>query len=416
MARVIGKLTALRVEKARDSGLYGDGGGLYLRITPEGTKNWVFRFMLNGRARWMGLGAIHTITLAEARARAAEYRKQRFDGIDPIAVRRAERQQATLNAASAITFKVCAARYIAAHEAGWRNEKHAAQWKATLKTYAEPTIGSLSAQAIDTGFVLRVLEPIWTAKPETASRLRGRIEAVLDWARARGYRQGENPARWRGHLDHILPATSKVQRIIHHAALPYDEIGEFVAALRQQVGTAASALEFAILTAARTGEVIGATWAEIDIGEKTWTVPGVRMKSGREHRVPLSEPAMKIVNAMVPTGTKIDPDAFVFEGGKRGRPLSNMAFLMLLRRMKRDDLTAHGFRSTFRDWCAERTRFESEVAEMALAHAVSDKVEAAYRRGDLFDKRRRLMTEWAKFCNSPKPHARDNVTKLRPTG
>lgn len=415
MARTVGKLTALKVDKARKAGLYGDGGGLYMRITPKGTKNWVYRFMLHGKARWMGMGALHTITLAEARTRVAEHRKQRFDGIDPIAARRAERQQASLDAASAITFKDCAARYIAAHKAGWRSEKHAAQWEATLATYAEPIIGSLSVQAIDTGLILRVLEPIWTAKPETASRLRGRIEAVLDWAKARGYRQGENPARWRGHLDYTLPATSKVRRVRHHAALPYEEIGDFVVALREQEGTAARALELAILTAARTGEVIGATWGEFDLANKTWTVLGSRMKSGREHRVPLSDAALKVVKAMAPTGAEKTPDGVVFEGGKRGRPLSNMSLLMLLRRMKRDNLTAHGFRSSFRDWAAERTNFPSEVAEMALAHAIGDKVEAAYRRGDLFEKRRQLMEAWASCCARPTEPG-GSVVQLRGKG
>jgi integrase len=413
LTRIIGKLTALKVDKARKSGLYSDGGGLYLRVTPKGTKNWVYRFMLHGRARWMGMGALHTITLAEARGQVAEHRKQRFDGIDPIAARRAERQQASLDAASAITFKDCAARYIAAHKAGWRSAKHAAQWEATLATYAEPIIGSLSVQAIDTGLVLRVLEPIWTAKPETASRLRGRIEAVLDWAKARGYRQGENPARWRGHLDYTLPATSKVRRVTHHAALPYEDIGDFVVGLREQEGTAARALEFAILTAARTGEVIGATWSEFDLDNKTWTVPSNRMKSGRDHRVPLSDVAMKIVEAMASARAETTPDGFVFEGGKHGRPLSNMSLLMLLRRMKRVDLTSHGFRSSFRDWAAERTGYPREVAEMALAHRIPDAVEAAYRRGDLFEKRRKLMDTWARACATSKAPSENNVAQFR---
>src|SRR5215471_17840092 len=265
MARPIGRLTALKVDRAKRHGMYADGGGLYLRVTEDGTKNWVYRYMLHGRPRWMGMGPLHTIGLAEARNRAAEYRLQRHDGVDPIESRRAERLQARLDAANAVTFKECAARYIASHRAGWRNPKHAAQWQATLATYAEPVIGGLSAQAIDTALVLKVLEPIWTTKPETAGRVRGRIESILDWAKVRGYRAGENPARWRGHLDKLLPARSKVRRVEHHAALPYAELPEFLVGLREQGGTAARALEYAILTAARTNEVIGARWNEIDL-------------------------------------------------------------------------------------------------------------------------------------------------------
>lgn len=416
MSRTIGKLTALKVDKTKSPGMYGDGGGLYLRITSEGTKNWVYRYMLHGKAHWMGVGALHTITLAEARARVAEHRKQRFDGIDPIAKRRAERQQASLEAASAITFKECATRYIAGHKLGWRNKKHAAQWEATLTTYAYPIIGSRSAQSIDTGLVLRVLEPIWTTKTDTANRLRGRIEIILDWAKARGYRKGDNPALWRGHLDKTLPAKSKVRRVAHHAALPYDEIGNFFAVLREQKGTAARALEFAILTAARTGEVIGATWGEFDIAGKVWTIPGERMKAGKEHRVPLSDAALKIVKATATDGVEKAPDAYVFEGGKAGRPLSNMAFLMLLRRMQRDDLTAHGFRSTMRDWASECTSYSSEVAEMALSHTVGDKVEAAYRRGNLLEKRKQLMADWADFCATGGQVAQGDAAPLQRAG
>jgi integrase len=395
MPRTIGRLTALTIQKAKQPGMYCDGGGLYLRVTADRTKNWVFRFVLNGRPRWMGMGPLHTIGLADARTRASDCRRQRYDGIDPIDARRAQRQQARLDAAKTITFKECAEKYIAAHKAGWRNEKHAAQWEATLATYAGPVIGKLSVQAIDTTLVLKVIEPLWTTKPETAGRLRGRIESILDWAKVRGYRAGENPARWRGHLDKLLPARSKVRKVEHHAALPYDELPGFLAALRKQDGAASRALEFTILTAARTGESIGATWDEIITREKVWVIPAARMKAGREHRVPLSARAMGILEELKPADGAAAK--FVFEGGKAGRPLSNMAFLMLLRRMGRGDLTAHGFRSSFRDWAAERTSFPSEVVEMALAHSVSDKVEAAYRRGDLFDKRRRLMDAWAEF-------------------
>jgi integrase len=408
MARTIGRLTALKVDKAKRPGMYADGGGLYLRVTQSGTKNWVFRFMLNGRPRWMGVGPLHTIGLAEARNRAAAFRLQRHDGVDPIEKRRAERLEARLDAAKAVTFKECAARYIASHRAGWRNPKHAAQWQATLATYAEPVMGGLSVQAIDTALVLKVLEPIWTAKPETAGRVRGRMESILDWAKVRGYRAGENPARWRGHLDKQLPARSKVRRVEHHAALPYAELPGFLVSLREHEGIAARALELAILTAARTGEVIGARWSEMDLVEKTWTLPAARIKAGREHRVPLPGRALAILQEMQPH--RQADDAFVFPGGKNGRPLSNMAFLMLLRRMGLDDVTAHGFRSSFRDWVAERTRFPAEVAEIALAHTVSDKTIAAYNRSDLFERRRRLMAAWATFCTAPDQKA--NVASL----
>src|SRR5262245_36483069 len=403
MARTIGRLTALKVDKAKRAGMYPDGGGLYLRVTHSGTKNWVFRFMLHGRPRWMGVGPVHTIGRAEARNRAAGFRLQRHDGVDPIEKRRAERLQGRLDAAKEVTFKECAARYIASHRAGWRNPKHAAQWQATLATYAEPVIGDLSVQRIDTALVLKVLEPIWTVKPETAGRVRGRIESILDWAKVRGYRTDENPARWRGHLDKLLPPRSKVRRVEHHAALPYAELPGFLVSLREQEGIAARALEFAICTTARTGEVIGARWGEIDLLDKTWTLPATRMKAGKEHRVPLSARALAILKEM--QAHRRTDNAFVFPGAKLGRPLSNMVFLMLLRRMGRGDVTAHGFRSSFRNWAAERTNFPAEVAEMALAHTVSDKTVAAYNRSDLFDKRRRLMRAWAKFLTKAPPGA-----------
>ena len=425
MARIANRLTALKVEKANRPGMYADGSGLYLRVTKEGTKNWVYRFMLNGRPRWMGIGPVALYSLQEARGKALDAGRQRHSGIDPIEARRAARTQEQLEAAKAITFKQCAATYIKAHRAGWRNSKHAAQWEATLNTYAEPIIGSLAVQDVDTSLVMRVLEqhvsddpdktksPLWTARPETASRLRGRMETILDWARVRGYRSGENPARWRGHLDKLLPARSKVRKVKHHAALPYADLPDFMAALRTQEGTAARALEFAILTAARTGEVIGASWEEINWKEKVWTIAGTRMKAGKEHRVPLCDRALAILEDLKPSEDANDNAKHtVFPGAKASQPLSNMALLMLLRRMERNDLTAHGFRSTFRDWAAERTGFQNEVIEMALAHAVGSKVEAAYRRGDLFDKRRRLIDAWAQFCASP-PAKQNNVASLR---
>jgi len=377
--------------------MYADGGGLYLQVTGSGAKSWIYRFSLHGSAREMGLGSLSIIGLQDARTKAGECRRLRSEGIDPIEARRALRDQAMLDSAQALAFKEAAAAYIAAHRAGWRNAKHAAQWENTLATYAEPVIGALSVQAIDTTLILKVLEPIWRIKPETASRLRGRIETVLDWAKVRGYRTGENPARWRGHLDMLLPAPSKVRPIKHHAALPYGELADFVHALREREGVAARALEFTILTAARTGEVIGATFDEINTSDSIWMVPAPHMKSGKEHRVPLSGRAIAIVEQM--NFSREARDGFLFPGGRRGRPLSNMAMAALLERMGRGDVTVHGFRSTFRDWAAESTNFPSEVVEMALAHAVGSKVEAAYRRGDLFEKRQQLMDAWERYCD-----------------
>ncbi len=415
--RQIGKLSTVQVRQAKQRGLYGDGGGLFLQVSEGGTKSWVFRFKEAGRLRVMGLGPLHTISLAEARDKALACRKARLDGVDPIEERRAARAAVRLEAAKAVTFKEAAERYIEAQRGGWRNPKHAAQWPATLATYVYPVFGALPVQAIDVALVMKALEPIWYDKTETASRVRGRIESVLDWATARELRRGENPARWRGHLENLLPQRSKVQRVEHHAALAYDEIGAFMAELRQQQSVAARALEFAILTAARTGEVIGARWDEINTTERLWTVPAERMKADREHRVPLSDAAMAIIEQMAAGRS----GEVVFPGGKVGRPLSNMALLMLLRRMAGEekrwgDLTAHGFRSSFRDWAAERTNFPAEVAEMALAHSVSDKVEAAYRRGDLFQKRRQLAEAWAAFCDAPVSRfATGDVVPIRAT-
>ncbi|MGJ4952463.1 tyrosine-type recombinase/integrase [Bradyrhizobium sp. HKCCYLS20291] len=398
MAHLVGRLTALSVAKVRKPGMYADGAGLYLQVTGDGentpAKSWIFRFTLRGRSREMGLGSFLIFGLGEARAKAAECRRQVYEGIDPIEARRAQRAQVALEVAAALTFKECTKQYLAAHSAGWRNAKHAAQWSSTLKTYADPVIGSLSVHGIDTALVMKIIEPLWSKKPETASRLRGRIEAVLDWATVRGFRQGENPARWRGHLDKLLPARAKVRRVKHHAALPYDELPAFMAALRAQDGVAARALQFLILTAARTGEVIGARPEEIR--DAIWTVPAGRMKSSKEHRVPLSAAALAIIDTL----RKEQSGAHLFPGGKRDKPLSNMAMLALLDRMERSDLTAHGFRSTFRDWAAERTNYPNEVVEMALAHTIGSKVEAAYRRGDLFEKRKSLMADWATFCAS----------------
>jgi integrase len=392
--------------------MYADGGGLYLQVT-EGGASWIYRYMLNKRAREMGLGPLALYGLSEARGLAQDARRLRHQGIDPIEARQAAKAQIRLDAAKAMTFQQCADRYIAAHRPGWRNGKHAGQWQATLTTYAGPVFGKLPVQAIDTALVLKVLEPIWTEKPETAGRVRGRIERVLDWAKVRGYRIGENPARWRGHLDHLLPARSRVRKVEHHAALAYAELPSFLAALRAQEGIAARALEFAILTAARTGEVIGARWSEVDLLDKIWTVPSERMKAHREHRVPLSTRALAILEEMQPH--RHADHGFLFPGGKNGKPLSNMAFLMLLRRMGRGDLTAHGFRATFKTWASERTSFQNEVVEAALAHVTGSKVEQAYQRGDLFEKRRRLMQQWEMFCTTA-PTERGKVVPMQGQG
>jgi integrase len=318
----------------------------------------------------------------------------RANGLDPIDERRAEKTAKRAEAVKTVTFEECASAYIDAHKAGWRNAKHAAQWTATLATYAYPIFGQLPVAAIDTALVLKALEPIWTTKTETATRLRGRIESVLDWARVRGYREGENPARWRGHLDHLLPRRSKVAAVKHHAALPYAEMPVFMQQLRGEAGVSARALEFCILTATRTSETIGARWGEIDLKKSLWVIPPERMKALREHRVPLAPRAVSILEEM----RDLAESDFIFPGGRPNTSLSNMALLMLLRRMGCKSLTAHGFRSSFRDWAAEQTTVPHEVAEMALAHTVSNKVEAAYRRGDLFQKRRELANAWEAFC------------------
>jgi integrase len=410
--RDMSKLNAARMRTLTKPGTYGDGGGLYLQVRGPDKRSWLYRFKLHGKPHLMGLGTTDDVSLAEARDAAATARKAVRQGVNPIDQRRAARVEAAAQAS--LTFGQVAEAYIKAHERSWRNAKHRQQWRNTLNAYADPILGKLSVAEVRVGDVMRVLEPLWQDKTETASRLRGRIEAVLDYATARGWRHGENPARWRGHLDNLLPARSKVAKVEHHAALPWPEIGAFMAALTQEEGISALALRFAILTAARTGEVIGARWSEIDTTEAVWTVPAGRMKAAREHRVPLSVDALGVLREMGKLRTNPKVDGFVFPGGKLGKPLSSMALLMLLRRMGRGDLTAHGFRSTFRDWCAEATNYPREVAEAALAHTLRDKTEAAYQRGDLMEKRRRLMADWATFCT--RPVATGDVVPIRPAG
>jgi len=402
MAHTVGKLTALKVARAQQPGMYHDGHGLYLQVTERG-RSWIYRYMLNGRAREMGLGPLALYGLSEARAVAQDARRLRHQGIDPIEARRAAHAQTQLDAAKAVTFKQCAERYIASHRAGWRNPKHAEQWESSLRRFAFPVIGALSVQAIDTALVMKVIEPIWEEKTETASRVRGRIESILSWAKARGYRTGENPARWRDHLNNLLPERSRVRKGEHYAAMPYDDLPSFLIELCKKQGIDARALEFTILTAARVSEVVGARWSEIS-GD-VWTIPAERMKGGKSHRVSLSRRAMELLEALPHNGD------LIFPGPKFGRALNINAPRNLLVGMGHR-VTVHGFRSSFRDWAAERTNFPSEVAEMALAHLVGSKVEQAYRRGDMFEKRRRLMDAWAKFCTSLPEDAQNEVISL----
>ena len=390
----INSLTALKIKQKLKPGLYSDGLGLYLQVRSDTSKSWIFRYRANGKLRDMGLGPLHSLSLAEAREKAAACRSMRLNGLDPIEERRRKERNERTDAIPVITFAQCAEAYIAAHRASWKNGKHAEQWSSTLRTYAYPVFKDIPVGRIDKDFVYKVLQPIWNTKNETASRLRGRIERVMAWAGAMGYRTGDNPALWKGHLEFLLAKRSSVAPIVHHAAMPIDDTPTFVGLLQRQETVTAYAFEFCILTATRTSETIGMRWDEIHDDGTMWTIPGERMKAGRDHRVPLSDRAQAIIAEM----KKIHISDFVFPGRVADRPLSTMAFLELLRRLGRTDITAHGFRSTFRDWAAERTDFPNEVVEMALAHTISNKVEAAYRRGDLFEKRRALAQAWADFC------------------
>jgi integrase len=406
--RLYRALTPLEVKNAKP-GRHADGAGLYLVVRPTGARSWVFRFMRHGKVRDIGLGPAGPggVSLADARHAAAALTLKVREGIDPLEERQERKAKAksALQAAkaAAYTFEMAAKAYIAANEASWRNAKHRAQWTSTLESYVYPVIGDMSVQDIETAHVLTIIEPIWQTKAETASRIRGRIEVVMDAAKARGYRTGENPARWRGHLAQVLPARPRLSRG-HHKAMPFADLPAFIAALREREAVAAMALEFTILTAARTNEVIGATWAEIDFDKALWTIPPERMKAGRPHRVPLSPRAIDILREARALGKSV-----VFPA-PRGSKMSGMAMSMLLRRAA-VDFTVHGFRSSFRDWASECTAFSQEVAEMALSHTVSDKVEAAYRRGDLLEKRRRLMDDWATWC-AHVPETSGNVTYI----
>lgn len=388
-----GNLTARKVETAKP-GKYSDGGNLYLIVSPSGSRKWVLRFTWRGRAKEMGLGSASSVPLVDAREKAASARRKIAQGLNPIDERKRD--------GGVPTFGEMADEVREALSAGFRNEKHKAQWKSTLETYAAP-LRAMPVDGIATDDVLSVLKGIWTTKPETASRLRGRIEKVLDAAKAKGFREGENPARWRGHLDHLLPKQSKLERG-HHAAMPYEEVASFIGKLRTRQATAALALEFCILTAARSGEVLGARWSEIDLERNVWTVPANRMKAGREHRVPLSGPAIAILSKM----SELRTSEFVFPGQSRHGPLSNMSLEMILRRMKINNATVHGFRSSFRDWAGNITNFPRKVVETALAHVIGNKAEQAYRRSDALEKRRGVMEAWANFCE-PKSAALDKA-------
>lgn len=391
------ELGALQVSRLKIPGRHAVGGvaGLHLWIKATGAKSWILRVLVGPVRKDIGLGGFPDVTLAGARDAARRARDQIVQGIDPVEQRKQARALLMAENATAKTFSQCAEAFIEAKGDEWDNPKHRQQWTNTLKTYADPHIGALLVRDLTVTHILEVLQPIWKTKTETATRVRGRIEAVLDWAAVRGYRQGENPARWKGHLEQLLPKPSKVSKVEHHAAMPLDRMSDFWHALKAAKGQGARALEFAIMTAARSGEVRGARWPEFDIDAKIWTVPADRMKGKREHRVPLSKQAIALLNA----APKVEGTDFVFPGSK-GQPLSDMTLSKVMRSMGLEEVP-HGFRSTFRDWAAERTNFPRDLAEMALAHVIESKVEAAYRRGDMFAKRLEMMEAWADFCSTP---------------
>ena len=395
VAKKAKELSDLKVKALKAEGRYAVGGadGLHLRIVGN-SRAWILRIKIGTKRSDIGLGPYPEVSLADARELARDHRKKVRDGIDPLQEKRDALAALRVERARTNTFEECAKAYIDAHKAGWKSDKHAKQWGATLETYAYPLFGSLPVASVDTGLVLKALRQIWDTKTETASRLRGRIENVLDWAKVSGYRDGDNPARWRGHLDKMLAARSKVQKVEHHAALPYADVGEFMVELRKRDGMSARALELAIMCASRSSEVRLATWAEFDLDDgKVWTIPADRMKAGKEHRVPLSDATVGMLNAV----PRVEGTAFVFPA-PRGGALSDMALTATLKRMGHHGITQHGFRSTFRDWAGETTAYPREVIEHALAHQLKDAAEAAYQRGDLLEKRARLMADWSKYC------------------
>jgi integrase len=423
MAKTIINRLSDRKARTVEPGMYPDGAGLYLRVTLQAdgahSRYWLFRYAHRGtgKDRQLGLGALHTVSLAQARTAARECRELLLAGKDPVETRRTQEATQAATDAKVMTFDQCRDAYVAIHRPGWSSTAHADQWPSSLKTYATPIFGHLPVAAVDTGLVLKALEPHWAAKTETMSRVRGRIEAILDWAKVRGLRDGENPARWRGHLAHMLPSKTKLNKgkVAHHPALPYQQIGEFMTDLRSHSGAAARMLELAILVGGRSNEVLGMQWSEIEWATGIWTVPAERMKGRREHRVPLSEPALVVLRTMQQTQQS---STYVFPGIKPGKSLCDMMLHKLIRRLNdarekaglpqwtdpkqsNRTVTAHGFRSAFRDWVSEATIFPDALAEAALAHASGDKVEAAYKRGELLEKRRKLMAAWAKFCGKP---------------
>lgn len=388
MARSINRLTVKGAAALKEPGLYADGGGLYLNVKASGSRSWLFIYQWRGKRREKGLGSFQLVSLEEARGKRDSARKLIANGKDPL-----EPQMPQLSA----TFGECATALVNDLEVGWRNAKHRQQWRNTLETYCAP-IWARDVATVDTADLVDILRPIWSGKAETASRLRARMERVLDAAKVKGYRTGDNPARWRGHLQHILPGATRGAGVRHHPAMPYGQVPDFVKGLKTRVSTAARALEFLIHTAGRTNEVLGMRWRELDVEARLWTVPAERMKMHREHVVPLTDAALTVIRAMAVFGT--EPDAPVFPG-RRGKSLSNMSMEMLLRRMGCDDFTVHGFRSSFRDWTGEETNFPREVAEAALAHVVGNSVERAYRRGTALGKRRQLMDAWSMFVAAP---------------
>lgn len=405
-----GKLAPVVLKKLPD-GWHADGGNLYLLVRGS-SRSWVFRYTSpEGSRRNMGLGPLEAVSLARARELARKYRTQVRDPqnpIDPIDANKSEKAKRHAAAGKRMTFEDCAEAFLEVNRAAWANTKHIQQWQNTLRTYAYPVIGDLPVSEVNTPLVTKCLLPIWESKTETASRLRGRIERVLDWAKVSGFREGENPALWRGHLDKVLPAPKKLTIVTHHPALPFTQVASFLEKLRAREGIGARALEFTILTAARSGEVRGATWDEIDLKNKIWTIRAERMKMKRVHRVPLSDVAITILENLLQTDSR-----FVFPGSKVSAPMSDMTLSKVIRRMGDKKTTVHGFRSTFRDWAAELTYYSREVAEMALAHSIGNAVEASYRRGDLFEKRRHMMADWAKYCeNKTVPGASATVHHL----
>jgi len=392
----MGKLTIQQVKSTNRRGFYGDGDGLYLKVTETATKSWVFRFRVNGKLRDHGLGSINTLSLVEARASAQECRKLRLMGLDPIEEKRKQRVAAQLEAAKAVNFKDCVESYIAGHKSSWRNAKHQRQWSATLEKYAYPVFGDLPVGEIDMTLVLNVLKPIWYDKTETASRVRGRIEKILDYAKVQGFREGNNPAVWRGNLSVVLPAKNKIAKPEHMKSLPYTEVAEFWKKLSTYEGAGADALRLVILTAARSGEARGATADEFDLDNAVWTIPAERMKAEKEHRVPLSPPALALVKKLLKKRT----GDLLFSGMKNDKPISDATILAVLKRMDyQKRTTVHGFRSSFRVWASEVANAQREVAESALAHTLGNAVEVAYMRSDLFKKRVPLMNDWAAYCS-----------------